>query len=263
MKHTFQQAITEFNSANTVINSRVAALNSEIRKKKSEHVQATERYKQAMIEDAAGTKEYTTTELSELKQKAENIALDISTATERLEMLTSGANSGKKEKLRILLDDVKTAWKHEVDGINDDIDKVQSEARELRALLTLKIAEANVFYKKAQQVKQELNAVEHSAGLSYQERTSKSGVPDGPKLKQIIGSSYPVLAVGDECIVPREDELENAYLTGGLPLWIQHYANTGELVTDKEARSLLEKISKTENKQKGKSILSRLFPNKT
>ena len=254
MVQTFRQALEAFNNAANSIDSRVTTLQKEVKQNQAEHTKAAERYRQAMIDDAAGTKEFTTAELTQLKRRVEELASDIATGNERLEMLTAGSEAGKKEKLLSLLDDVREARAHELVGLNTNIESIQEEAREIRAQLTIKILEANVHYKKAQELKRDLNSAERAAGLTFSEVENRLGIPTSPRTSQpfegAIGSY-----IGDLCVLPREDELEKAYTHGELPTWITHYAENGELLTDAGVRQL--HVTKSQNKEKG--VIGRLF----
>ncbi len=249
-----KQALEAFNNAANSIDSRVTALQKEVKQNQAEHTKAAERYRQSLIDDASGTKEFTTSELTQLKQRVEELSAEISTGNERLEMLTAGSEAGKREKLLTLLDDVRAARAHELVGLNADIDKIQGEARVLRAQLTLKIREANIPYKKARKILSELNEAETLTGLKPSEQTNQLGVPEDPKTVQYYQSSGTPY-VGDECVQPNVEEIMKAYKYGELPTWIQHFADTGELLTDEEVRQL--HVTNSQNKEKG--VIGRLF----
>lgn len=169
-------------------------------------------------------------------------------------MLTTGSEASKKEKLQALLEDVRKARTRELADLNEEISKILGEARELRAQLTIKLSAANVPYSKAKQLLGELNQAEKVAGITDNQRITVLGVPGNPPTSEyspMTMSGY----VSDKCVIPHADELKRAYRGSELPAWIQHYADTGELLTNDEVRQL----ESNEVKQKEKGVIGRLL----
>ncbi|ANY69731.1 hypothetical protein BBD42_26995 [Paenibacillus sp. BIHB 4019] len=218
--------------------AKVSDLRASIEQKRDEKAKSDVLYRKMLLEDSSGTKPHSTTELSKVKQRSEALELEIQVESDRLKVL----ESGERETLLKFLPDIEKAYSQEVAKENAAIQKIEEEARALRAQLTIKIKEANAHYKKAYESLMDLNNVYHKLDLP-QKDLRNPGVPSGPTLKQASGSVY---MNGDRCVNPTETELNNAYVLGQLPEWIQHYEKTGELVTDEEAR---ERGVKTEDRR--------------
>lgn len=246
-----KKQVEAIKQANENIEGRIDGLEKEIQQKTAEKSRAEGRYRKMLLEDSSGTTLHSTSELSQVKQSVESLSLEIQVANERLDML----NAGKHETLRKLLPAVEEARNKELEGLNADIERIHNEARELRAQLTLKILEANAPFTKAKELLSELNSVEYMSGITaYDRRTSGVGVPEKPKLKDYYqyGGAY----ISDLCVIPEEKELLDAYAQGIIPAWIQHYADTGKLVTNAQAKEIAEKGT---SKKEGRGLVNRLL----
>jgi hypothetical protein len=83
-------------------------------------------------------------------------------------------------------------------------------------------------------------------------------VPVKPKLFTMvpIGMGQGMKTYDESCIMSSEDEMTRAYTHGEVPAWIQHYANTGKLVTDEEAKAIDKGGA---SKKEGKAFVDRLL----
>jgi hypothetical protein len=219
-----KKALEALQNAEASINARITELQQEVDQKKAEHSEAAAQYKQMMVDDSAGTKTYSTTDMNKVKMRADELASEITVANERLQMVSAG----KQDKLRALIDDVRKGWEVETAKLSEQIEGTFAAARELRAKLTLEVLEGHELYEQARQLRQTLNQAERMVGMDSSEQTKRLGVPENPPTSDLhkIGS-----------IVPTEDEIVRAYQQGKLPEWIRHYADSGEVTTKDELRS--------------------------
>ncbi|WP_289142463.1 hypothetical protein [uncultured Brevibacillus sp.] len=241
----------EFLQAESKIGARIDQLSSEIEQKKADQTKAEAAYKKMMVDDSAGIKTYSTSELNKAKMRADELASEIEVAQERLQMVSTG----KSEKLYALLDNVKHGWERETQQLNLEIQEIFKAAREYRAKLTLEIQKGHERYLKAQELKQALNRAEQIIGMNYSQQSSHLGIPDQPLLKEYHSLGYSPIT--DKCVIPSEDELVAAYRRGKVPPWISHYAATGEVVTNDDLNPKEEKP--TEQTEKSAGLLEKLF----
>lgn len=225
-----------FNKTISNINARINQLNSEVRQKRTEHEQAATKYNSMMLEDSTGAKSYSAAELNKAKMRIDELSSEIAVAKERLVMV----EDGKQQQLSALIGGVKKGWERESKIVADKINAVFEAAREHRAKLTLEIQKGNALYRQAQELLSELNHAEYTAGLDHVTRTSALGVPENPRTHELLhsgGFSGGYKKITDNCVLPSEDELNKAYQSGEVPEWIEHYAKTGEVVTDEILRA--------------------------
>lgn len=223
------------------IDSRVKALRSELESKKKEHAGAAAQYRQMMVDDSAGVKEYTTEQLNKAKMHADELASEVQVASERLEMV----GNGRSKKLEAMIGDVRKGWRREADVLRAEITKIFDEAREIRAQLVMKMLEANKHYKKSYELRNVMREAQRLAGIEV--NFNDSGVPE------YVPTGW------EDGMIPNEDEMKRAYLRGELYPHIQHYAETGELLTHEEWRQMkiAESNKKEEAEQRG--IIGRMF----
>ncbi|AKG34663.1 hypothetical protein [Paenibacillus durus] len=224
-----------FEQTRANIDSRIKQLTTEVGQRKDQHEKAVSKYKDMMLEDSAGIKSYTTAELNKAKMRADELASEIGVAEERLQMV----EAGKNEKLKTLIVDVQKGWEREIAKLNDKVTAVFEAAREHRAKLTLEIQKGHELYLQAKELLRELNQAEHIVGMNYDKRTNRLGVPEKPLVKELRDISY--YSITDKCVIPHEDELIKAYQKGEVAAWIDHYAKTGEVVTNEALRKHDEK----------------------
>ncbi|CAM4408258.1 hypothetical protein FHS16_001748 [Paenibacillus endophyticus] len=249
-----KKQIEAMNQAKEKLEVRISDLNTGIKKKANEKATAEALYREMLLEDSSGEKTHSTTELNKVKQRAEALELEIQVDSDRLQVL----EAGKEGAVKKFLPDIQAARIRALEGIKVELDKIEEEARELRAKLTLKVMEANVPLKKAQELLQDLKGAEYMAGVPWDRQTTDVGVPTKPKLYTMmpIGMGQGTKTYDESCIMPAEEELIKAYARGEVPAWIKHYANTGKLVTDEEAR---EHAAKRSNSSEGKGFVDRLL----
>lgn len=221
-----------FNEKISNIESRIDQLSAEVVQKTTEYEQAAKKYKTMMIEDSVGAKTYTTDELNKAKMRIDALSSEIQVAEERLRMV----EASKKQQFRGFIVNVQQVWEAEVRELADKINAVFEVARENRAKLILEIQKGNVLYQQAYQKLRELNEAETRAGLAFDERTRNVGIPETPPTFEVFHSggfsSTVYTKITDKCVIPSEEELIKAYQFGAIPAWVEHFAKTGELLTD-------------------------------
>ncbi|THF83722.1 hypothetical protein [Cohnella fermenti] len=246
-----------FKQAVANLNKRSDELQRELNDKRTEREQAMSRYQEMLVEDSSGIKSHSTADISDVKARADRLAIEIGVMEERIELV----KKGKPEQLESLLEDVQAGWRREVELIAPQVERVFEEARELRAQLTLKIAEGNQHYARASELRGLLNEAESLAGLGNDRETKQLGIPEHP-LTSEYNPAFMKGGVTDKCVLPTARELEEAYRYGELPRWIEYYAETGEVVTNATVNELRSQ-AETKGDQSRKNLFARLFGGKS
>jgi hypothetical protein len=200
------------------------AVRAEEQRKQAEHT-----YRKMLSDDASGKKSYSSEELSAAKRKVDGYATDAVVAQDRARTIQE---LQKDNKMPDMLGRVKVAWKQEKEILNAEIAKCFEEAREHHAKLTIAVQKGNQFYKRGHELRYLFNSAELIVGI--RNVTTDAGIKETVPLHTNDGFGRGYVDVPIDGILPGERELENAYRTGQLPRWIEHYADTGELVTADE-----------------------------
>jgi predicted nucleic acid-binding Zn-ribbon protein len=236
-----KKAIDIFNTTVSKLDERIKTLQNEVSSLEADKKSAEENYRQMMVDDSTGVKEYTTEQLNKPKQRVDELNSQIQTAKERINMLEKAATEKKAE----LVPAVQQAYREESGKLTAEIDVEFLKVRELRAKLTLSLLGANEKYRAAHQLRTELNDVERAAGVDQTHRLYvPEHIPTG-------GGAYTPYDAG---IVPTEDELRDVYLQGKLNLWVQHYAETGEVATHEVLRDRLRTQSESTDEKETSNL---------
>ena len=224
---------------------RIAGLREEIRTLEQQKKATEEQYKQMMTDDATGVKEYSTEQLSKLKMRIHELTIQIQTANEQIEML----EKSKAEKMAEIIRSVQNEYREECAKIEEEIEQIFKEAREYRAKLTLTVLKAHEKRNVAYDLRGKLNAVERVAGV---ELTRNVYIPDHVPVNNVY-TAY------DYGVLPSEKELNDAYQQGKLQLWVEHYAETGEVTSNDELKRRPQSPTIIEPKTEPKGFMNKIL----
>ncbi|MGP4080976.1 hypothetical protein ACTWQL_13775 [Pseudalkalibacillus sp. R45] len=218
------KSVQKLETQEAKINEKVVSLLSEKEAKVAEIQELKKSYKGMLVDDAVSDAKTSQKSIDVEKTKIEKAEKELSTILERIEAL----QDAYKKNLSELLPDVKKERDAAVGKAQKEMTAMFRDLRQYKAEYLLAVKKINAVYRKAK----EADAKYHESGRKIDPQM-KTQFVNLPTLNLFANSD------GDDKVIGiTQAEVDRAITSGSVPLWVQHFEDTGEvLASDAEVRT--------------------------
>jgi prefoldin subunit 5 len=225
-----ENLVNEINEKLSNVYARIEELKQERSKKEQEKFNLKRKYDDHLIARSLGVAtSITDKEAVKVRDEIEVLNKEITSISDIIETIETFA----RQKLAEYMPEIEAARNEAIQEHLDALNNTIPDLRRKRAEYLLFVAELNEHKRKAQEIQYEFENI-----------CNRLGVPNNTRLNIPVLNLFSTHDGADKALGVLQNEVLLAYQTGSLPLWVQYYRETGELVTEDEARELLKKLNK-------------------